>query len=64
MSAFTLTALNSAKLNGYLGEKLALCLERRIKAEDVDGLVAPFRRREERSLWQTEFWGKWMLAAV
>ncbi|HQL08783.1 MAG TPA: glycoside hydrolase family 127 protein [Lentisphaeria bacterium] len=64
MSAFTLTPLNATKLDGYLGDKLALCLERRIKAEDVDGLVEPFRHREERNLWHTEFWGKWMLAAV
>lgn len=64
MNTFSLLPLNTTKLNGYLGEKLSLCLERRIKAEDVDGLVEPFRHREERNLWHTEFWGKWMLAAV
>ena len=32
--------------------------------EDVDALIEPFRHRNETSLWQTEFWGKWMLSAA
>ncbi|HEX2967487.1 MAG TPA: beta-L-arabinofuranosidase domain-containing protein [Bacteroidales bacterium] len=55
---------SSVKLNGYLGEKTNLVIEKRIKAQDADYLVEPFRHRNETRLWQTEFWGKWILSAI
>lgn len=54
----------SVKVGGYLGSKIDLVALRRIKAQDVDHLVEPFRHKEETRLWQSEFWGKWMLSAV
>lgn len=51
-------------LSGYLGEKIDLCIAQRIKKEDVDMLVEPFKSRNETHLWQTEFWGKWILSAI
>jgi DUF1680 family protein len=55
---------SSVKIEGYLGEKINLVIDRRVKAQDVDHLVEPFRHKDETRLWQSEFWGKWILAAI
>ena len=52
------------RLAGYLGGKLDLCIRNRIMAQDSEHLVEPFRHREEKDGWQTEFWGKWFTSAV
>jgi DUF1680 family protein len=57
-------ALEHARLGGYLGRKIDLCVRNRIFAQNWDRLVAPFRQREESACWQTEFWGKWFLSAA
>ena len=59
-----LNPANSAKLTGYVGDKLNLSYDNRILAQDADRLVAPFRIRTETSCWQSEFWGKWFTSAV
>ena len=45
-------------LEGFLGKKIDLCINERIKKQDVDHLIEPFRHREETRRWQSEFWGK------
>ena len=52
------------KINGYLGEKIDLCIAERIKKQDVEHLLEPFSNRAETRLWQSEFWGKWILSAI
>jgi DUF1680 family protein len=52
------------KIGGYPGEKIDLCINQRIKVQDVDHLIEPFRHKEETRLWQSEFWGKWILSAI
>lgn len=52
------------KLSGYVGERIDDCIEHRVKAQDVDHLVEPFRHRKEKSRWQSEFWGKWIQGAI
>ena len=52
------------RINGYLGEKIDLCISERIKKQDVQHLIDPFKTRNETRLWQTEFWGKWILSAI
>jgi len=54
----------SIKIKGYLGEKMDLVIDKRIKAQDVDHLIEPFRHKEETRLWQSEFWGKWIQSAI
>ncbi|MFN8240947.1 MAG: glycoside hydrolase family 127 protein [Bacteroidales bacterium] len=54
----------SIKVDGFLGEKMDLCISHRIKDLDFDQFVEPFRHREETRLWQGEFFGKLMLAAI
>lgn len=62
----SLTAWNPSaiKLSGYLGSKIDLCIGERIEKQDFGHLIEPFRTRTEGHLWQTEFWGKWILSAV
>jgi hypothetical protein len=55
---------NSIKIEGYLGEKIDLVIEKRIKSQDVEMLVDPFRHKDETHLWQSEFWGKWIQSAI
>lgn len=55
---------NLIKVEGYLGQKTDLVIEKRIKAQDEDYLVEPFRHKNETHLWQSEFWGKWILSAI
>ena len=52
------------QIHGYLGEKIDLCISQRIKKQDVQHLIEPFKTRNETRLWQTEFWGKWILSAI
>ncbi|HLY20502.1 MAG TPA: beta-L-arabinofuranosidase domain-containing protein [Bryobacteraceae bacterium] len=56
--------LRDVRLGGWLGGKLDLCIRNRIFAQNPEKLIEPFRHRQERSCWQTEFWGKWFLSAV
>ncbi len=55
---------SGVKIEGFLGEKMNLVISQRIKAQDVDHLVEPFRHKEETRLWQSEFWGKWIQSAI
>jgi DUF1680 family protein len=54
----------SVKVDGYLGQKIDLVIEKRIKSQDPDYLVEPFHHKDETHLWQSEFWGKWILSAI
>jgi len=46
-------AANSTKIEGYLGKKIDLVIEKRIKSQDEDYLVEPFRHKNETHLWQS-----------
>jgi hypothetical protein len=52
------------EIHGFAGEKIDQCIDERIKKQDVEHLIEPFRHKTETRLWQSEFWGKWMLSAV
>lgn len=52
------------KIGGYVGSRIDICNSGMIMQEDVDALVEPFRHKEDRSSWSTEFIGKWMLGAI
>jgi DUF1680 family protein len=54
----------SVRIGGYLGDKMNMVILQRIINEDIDQLVEPFRHKNETHLWQTEFWGKWILSAI
>ncbi len=52
------------RMSGYIGERIDECIEHRVKAQDVEHLVEPFRHQDEQSRWQSEFWGKWIQGAI
>ena len=52
-------APGAVRLQGYLGEKIDLCIRNRIVPQNAEELIEPFRHREETRWWQSEFWGKW-----
>lgn len=58
------SSVESVKIGGYVGSRIDDCIEKRVKAQDVEHLVEPFRSREEKSRWQSEFWGKWIQGAI
>jgi uncharacterized protein len=60
----TPVSLSDVKISGYTGEKIDLCISERIKKQDIEHLIEPFRLKNETWAWQSEFWGKWMLSAV
>ncbi len=57
-------APSSVKIEGHLGEMMDLVISGRIKSQDVDHLIEPFRHKDETRLWQSEFWGKWIQSAI
>ncbi len=56
--------LNQIKIRGYLGSRMDQCINDRIKKQDYLHLIEPFKYRNETRLWQSEFWGKWILSAI
>ena len=61
MSSFSPSSL---KIEGYLGSKMDLVISQRIKPQDVEHLIEPFRHKSETRMWQSEFWGKWIQSAI
>lgn len=62
-------AKNSGKIeqihiNGFIGERIRMCIEQRVKTQNVAELIEPFLHSTEGGGWQSEFFGKWMLSAV
>jgi len=51
----------SVRVNGRLSDKLELCVNHRILAQDIDLVVAPYRDKTEigGADWRCEYWGKW-----
>lgn len=56
--------VNSVKVGGYVGGRIDDCFRHRVKEQDVDEIVEPFRHRIESWKWNSEFWGKWTLGAI
>src|SRR5574344_248132 len=51
------------KLKSYLGSRIDACIAGRVMTQDMDEIVRAYADKRETSLWQSEFWGKWMLGA-
>ncbi|HLF36190.1 MAG TPA: beta-L-arabinofuranosidase domain-containing protein [Cyclobacteriaceae bacterium] len=64
VSGPTLTNGQEIIISGYLGDRIDQCIQKRIKAQDMDEFIDPFLHRTETRYWQTEFWGKWFTSAV
>lgn len=58
-------APGAIEIDGYLGQKLDLCIENRLLAQDIEEFTKPFRVRDEPWWgWRGEFWGKWYTSAM
>ena len=61
----TLAVMGEVRLKGPMGERLDRMLKNHVVATDTEYITAPFLEKTERhGWWQTEFWGKYMHAAV
>ena len=62
--AATETSVADIKVYGYVGRRLDDCLRNNLSAMDTEMLTQVFHRKAETWNWDTEFWGKYMHAAV
>jgi len=51
----------SVSIAGRLGDKLDLCINNRLLAQDISAVVTPYRAKAETGSadWRCEYWGKW-----
>ena len=64
-AATTVLPYGDVRLKGPMGDRMNKMIEHHLKATDVDYITAPFlEKTERRRWWQTEFWGKFMHAAM
>lgn len=64
VSAQELSDIGSVSINGYVGNRIAGCIDTRVKGQDVEHLTEPFTHKNDTASWQTEFWGKWVQGAI
>ena len=58
-------ASGSVRMQGYLGEKLDLCIQNRVVVQDVDRILEPFTTKADGAQgFRCEFWGKWFTSAM
>ncbi len=56
-------AITGVRVGGYIGLRIDECIASRVMTQDLDEILKPYANKTERMLWQSEFWGKWMLGA-
>ena len=57
--------VGTVSMSGYVGQRYADCINRRVKPENIDTLISVFRLQDEKGgLWASEFWGKWVQGAI
>jgi DUF1680 family protein len=62
---FTALPYGSLSIGGEVGEKIDLCIENRVMAQDIGRLILPFQlRNDENWGFRCEFWGKWVTSAM
>ena len=62
---FVPASYGNVRINGYLGDKLDLCIDNRVMAQDIDRVVKPFYLRNDGGGgFRCEFWGKWFTSAM
>ncbi|MGN1221278.1 MAG: beta-L-arabinofuranosidase domain-containing protein [Candidatus Cryptobacteroides sp.] len=52
------------RIGGFVGERIDACLDGRVRCQDMEEIVDPFRHKDDTWSWKTEFLGKWMLGAI
>ena len=55
----------SVQIDGFIGNRLDLCIENRLMAQDIERVVQPFRDKPDGNWgFRSEFWGKWFTGAM
>lgn len=55
----------AVSIQGYLGQKLELCIQNGVMEKEYELYIKPFAvRNDDPSKWQGEFWGKWFTSAA
>ena len=52
------------KLEGFLGGAIDASIAGGLKAQNIEEVLRPFRERRDVKEWRSEFWGKWITAAI
>lgn len=61
----TKSEIKNIRLDGYIGQRINGCIEKRVLGQPVDEIVEPFRLQDEvHGRWASEFWGKWIQGAI
>ena len=55
---------NAVQLDGVLGDSLRVAATGRLAHPGVGEMLQPFRERKDVHEWRSEFWGKWITAAI
>jgi DUF1680 family protein len=53
----------SVTIGGWLGSRMDACMNRRVMAQNIGRLVAPFMERNN-GTWGSEYWGKWFTSTA
>lgn len=61
---FRLAPPGTVQLQGWLGDKLDLCVNHRVWELDAEKFVAVLRKKNDIDNWRGEYWGKWYTAAA
>lgn len=63
---FSPAEAGAVQLEGWIGNKLNLCMQNRVMAQDIEKIIKPFRQRFEKSSgdWRCEYWGKWFTSVA
>ena len=49
-------------IDGYIGNRINTCIEHRVKSQNTDHLIEPFKHQETRIIsGNLNFFGKWLL---
>lgn len=57
--------VQKVSMDGYIGDRVNDCIEKRVLGQNADELIEPFRVQDEvKGRWASEFWGKWIQGAM
>ena len=58
------TTTGMVNMDGYLGQKMQLCIENRVMSQNIGKIIKIFQDRDENLGWRCEYWGKWLTSAI
>ncbi len=63
--ALSFSGSGDVTISGWLGNKIDLCIQNRVMAQDISSVVHPFQKQSDTDNgWRGEFWGKWFTSLV